>query len=176
MLIFFITYNYYISYIFCVIIIKLNFCRIFHFKWKGYIALIFLFFCSLLSLFLCLTSPNILKILIFFLGSVFCFISFLESWISYFFLIIYVGGLFILLLYISTFSFSEIKEIYFISFFMFLSFIFYFFRTNSYPLIFTFFVNNRYLYFVILILFLIFLGLYILSFFLPRGICSKSNF
>lgn len=138
--------------------------------------MIFLFICSLTCLFLCLVRSNILKILIFFLGSVFCFVSFLDSWISYFFLIIYVGGLFILLLYISTFSFSETKEIYLLSSLVFLAFPLYFFRIYSCPLIFVFFVDEKLFFFVILTLFLIFLGLYFLSFFLPRGTCSKSNF
>lgn len=138
--------------------------------------MIFLFICSLICLFLCLLRSNILKILIFFLGSVFCFISFLDSWISYFFLIVYVGGLFILLLYISTFSFSEIKERYILSIIIFFSFFFYFFRSLSGPLVFTFFVEEKFFFFLTLILFLLFLRLYFLSFFLPRGICSKSNF
>jgi hypothetical protein len=87
-----------------------------------------------------------------------------------------VGGLFVLLLYISTFSFSEIKEFYFLSLLIFFSWFFYFFRTASNPLSFIFFVDKRFLFFVILILFMIFLRLYFLSFFIPRGTCSKRNF
>jgi len=143
---------------------------------KRLTALIFLFFCSLICLSFCLIRSNILKILIFFLGRVFCFITFFESWISYFFLIVYVGGLFILLLYISTFSFSEIKEFYTLSLFIFVSCLFYFFRLNSNPLLFIFFVDRIFFSYLIIILFIIFLGLYFLSFFLPRGVCSKRNF
>lgn len=138
--------------------------------------MIFLFICSLICLFLCLLRSNILKMLIFFLGSVFCFVSFLESWVSYFFLMVYVGGLFILLLYVSTFSFSEIKEMYILSLLILFSCFFYFFRFFSRPLVFIFFVEKSFISFLIIILFLIFLRLYFLSFFLPRGICSKSNF
>ena len=176
MLVFFITFNYF-TFIFIYFFLKsLISSRIFHFKWKGYMALIFLTFCFLLCLFFCLISSNVLKMLIFFLGRLFCLTFFLESWISYFFLIVYVGGLFILLLYISTFSFVEMKQSYVISSIIFSGSFLFFFRSFSHPLLFVFFVNSQFIIFVILILFTVFLGLFFLSFFIPRGICSKRNF
>lgn len=130
----------------------------------------FSLFCFLLIFF----SNNILKIIIYFLGSLILLRTALDSWYNYFIILTYLGGLFILIVYMATLrfnreSFSPIGLVFFL--FLFFSFSRMFFENRTFFL----FVRNFYFFFLCLVLTILLFMLFFISFLLPSGIRSRGR-
>lgn len=131
-----------------------------------------MFLLSLFCIVFMFFSNNILKIIIYFLGSLILLRTILDRWYNYFIILTYLGGLFILIVYMATLRFNRERFsclgvlILVISFLRFSRLLF---DNNSFFL----FVRDFYFSFLCFVLIVLLFILFLISFVLPSGIRSR---
>lgn len=129
----------------------------------------------LISLFFMFVSSSLLGIMLLFLGSIVFFSLSIDHWCMYFTILIYFGGLFILLVYISVISYSrEASRIMGVLYFLCLPFDLGL-RINSNDAFFYFFSEQETLPGFLLGLVLLGVILLFITLSLPSGKCSRGN-
>lgn len=129
---------------------------------------------SLLCFFLIFFSNNILKIIMYFLGSLILLSTIIDSWYNYFIILTYLGGLFILIVYMATLRFNREHFSLWggsLLFLLTMGLRRLLFDRNSFIL----FVGKGFFRFLCVVLVLLLAALFLISFMVPSGIRSRGN-
>lgn len=78
-----------------------------HLKWESWILINFIFYFRIFIGAATLLGDNLLKNIIYAMASLLLIWTFLSPWINYFFLLIYLGGFFILIFYLAVVRFTR---------------------------------------------------------------------